>query len=68
MALSARRLGAAALRRVGLSPEDVLNVPHRGVGHVTRFEVRTSFLDRYPVRPAAEDPYRGPVARVAYDP
>jgi hypothetical protein len=26
------------------------NVPHQGVGYVTCFEVRTSFLDRYPVR------------------
>ncbi|WP_300617734.1 ADP-ribosylation/crystallin J1 [Dokdonella sp.] len=28
------------------------NVPESGAGFVTRFEVRTSFLDRYPVREA----------------
>ncbi|MFI9384425.1 hypothetical protein [Kutzneria sp. NPDC052558] len=26
------------------------NVPHSGVGYVTRFQVRTAFLDRYEVR------------------
>ncbi|WP_424214268.1 ADP-ribosylation/crystallin J1 [Streptomyces sp. BI20] len=26
------------------------NVPHSGIGHVTRFEVDTAFLARYPVR------------------
>ncbi|MEV5970057.1 hypothetical protein [Streptomyces sp. NPDC051921] len=28
------------------------NVPHSGVGFVTRFEVETGFLGRYPVRQA----------------
>ncbi|GII97460.1 hypothetical protein Ssi02_76910 [Sinosporangium siamense] len=28
------------------------NVPHSGAGYVTRFEVRTEFLERYPVRQA----------------
>ncbi|MBP2479162.1 hypothetical protein JOF53_008034 [Crossiella equi] len=28
------------------------NVPHGGVGYVTRFEVETEFLSRYPVRQA----------------
>src|SRR4051812_47376274 len=28
------------------------NVPHGGVGYVTRFDVRKSFLDRYSVRQA----------------
>ncbi|WP_328954113.1 ADP-ribosylation/crystallin J1 [Kitasatospora purpeofusca] len=28
------------------------NVPASGVGHVTRFEVETAFLSRYPVRQA----------------
>ncbi|MFG2113750.1 hypothetical protein ACGFRB_14145 [Streptomyces sp. NPDC048718] len=28
------------------------NVPHSGVGYVTRFEVESDFLSRYPVRQA----------------
>ncbi|WP_067719913.1 hypothetical protein [Nocardia yamanashiensis] len=28
------------------------NVPHHGVGYVTRFRVRSAFLERYPVRQA----------------
>ncbi|MFE0026530.1 hypothetical protein [Amycolatopsis sp. NPDC059021] len=28
------------------------NVPHSGVGYVTRFEVETAFVERYPVQQA----------------
>lgn len=28
------------------------NVPHHGVGYVTRFRVRSAFLERYPVQQA----------------